>query len=205
MNNKNELLLRPEAKSDYRTVEELTRDAFWDVFQPGCDEHLVLHLLRNHPDFIPALSFVAEQNSEIVGHVAYSHAAIVQADGTRLPVVTPGPLSVRPDCKKTGVGTALMRHTLARAREMRAVGVVLCGWPDYYPRFGFRPAGDFGITDRDGHSPVHLQALPLAADTLPAGVFAESEVFFAVTPARLDAFDASFPPREKHRRPGQLF
>lgn len=49
----NNVLIRPEQPGDYRTVEELTRDAFWDVYKPGCDEHLIAHRLRSHPDFIP--------------------------------------------------------------------------------------------------------------------------------------------------------
>lgn len=88
---------------------------------------------------------------------------------------------------------------------MGFAGVALTGSPDYYPHFGFRPGRDFGITDAEGNSSDYLMALPLTADPLPAGVLTESEVFFSITPEDVEAFDASFPPREKHRLPGQLF
>ena len=86
----NNVVIRLEQPSDYRTVEELTRDAFWDVYKPGCDEHLVAHRLRTHPDFIPELDFVALGGDEIVGNIMYSRAAIVQLDGTRFPIVISG-------------------------------------------------------------------------------------------------------------------
>ena len=197
--------IRLEQPGDRRAVEELTRDAFWDVYKPGCDEHLVAHRLRTHPDFIPELDFVALSGDKIVGNIMYSRAAIVQPDGTRFPIVIFGPLSVHPDYQRQGVGAALVRHSLEQAKALGFAGVALTGSPDYYPRFGFRPGRSFGITDAEGNSPDYLMALPLAADTLPAGVLTESEVFFSITPEDVEAFDASFPPREKHRLPGQLF
>lgn len=163
----NNVLIRPEQPGDYRTVEELTRDAFWDVYKPGCDEHLVAHRLRSHPDFIPELDFVALDGERIVGNIMYSRAAIVQPDGTRFPIVIFGPLSVHPDYQRRGVGSALVRHSLEQAREMGFAGVALTGSPDYYPRFGFRPGRDFGITDAEGNSSDYLMALPLTA-TPPA-------------------------------------
>ena len=201
----NNVLIRLEQPGDYRTVEALTRDAFWDVYKPGCDEHLVAHRLRTHPDSVPELDFVALDGDRIVGNIMYSRAAIVQPDGTRFPIVIFGPLSVHPDCQRRGIGSALVRHSLEKAKEMGFAGAALTGSPDYYPRFGFRPGRDFGITDAEGNSSDYLMALPLAADTLPAGVLTESEVFFSITPEDVEAFGASFPPGEKHRLPGQLF
>ena len=175
------------------------------MYKPGCDEHLVAHRLRTHPDFVPELDFVALDGDRIVGNIMYSRAAIVQPDGTRFPIVIFGPLSVHPDCQRRGVGSALVRHSLEKAKEMGFAGAALTGSPEYYPRFGFRPGRDFGITDAEGNSSDYLMAMPLAADALPAGTLSESEVFYSITPADVEAFDASFPPREKHRLPGQLF
>lgn len=62
-----ELLIREERKDERRRVEELTRDAFWDVFKPGCDEHYILHNFRSSPDFIGELSCVATDGGELVG------------------------------------------------------------------------------------------------------------------------------------------
>ena len=201
----NNVLIRLEQPGDQCAVEALTRDAFWDVYKPGCDEHLVAHRLRTHPDFIPELDFVALSGDKIVGNIMYSRAAIVQPDGARFPIVIFGPLSVHPDYQRRGVGAALVRHSLERAKALGVAGVALTGSPEYYPRFGFRPGRDFGITDAEGNSSDYLMAMPLAADALPAGTLTESEVFYFITPADVEAFDASFPPREKHRLPGQLF
>ena len=123
----NDLTIRPERPADERAVDALTRDAFWDVFRPGCVEHYILHQLRKHPDFIPELSLVAEQNGGIVGHIAYSRAAIVQENGTEFPLILFGPLSVRPDRQKSGVGAALIRHSLALAGELGYPAVAVCG------------------------------------------------------------------------------
>ena len=201
-----DLIFRRETESDRRAVEELTRDAFWDVFKPGCDEHYLLHIFRGHPDFIDELNTVAVRDGEIVGHIAYSRAAIVQPDGTRFPLVMFGPLSVRPGVQKTGVGSALLRYTLVRARDLGFAAVAVCGHPDYYPRFGFRPARAFGITDQEGQSPDYLMALELREGALEnvSGVLAESPVFFSLSPEEVDAFDATFPPREKHVLDTQL-
>lgn len=201
----NRFTIRAEQPGDHRIVEALIRDAFWDVYKPGADEHLIAHRLRSHPDFIPALDFVALDGDEIVGSILFSRAAIVQPDGTRLPIALPGPLAVRPDRQRQGVGAALLRHSLEQAKALGFAGTALTGSPDYYGRFGFRPCKDFGITDTAGRSPDYLMAMPLAADTLPAGILTESEIFYTITPADVDAFDAAFPPREKHRLPGQIF
>ena len=199
------LKIRNEQEADYKEVEAVTRKAFYNMYVPGCMEHYLVHIMRGHEDFIPELDFVALSGDKIIGNIMYSRAAIVQPDGTRFPIVIFGPLSVHPDYQRQGVGAALVRHSLEQAKALGVAGVALTGSPEYYPRFGFRPGRDFGITDAEGNSSDYLMALPLAADTLPAGVLTESEVFFSITPEDVEAFDASFPPREKHRLPGQLF
>ena len=68
------LTIRLETEKDYRAVEELTREAFWNVYKPGADEHYFVHMMRNHPDFIPELAFVLEKDGEIVGNIMYTKA-----------------------------------------------------------------------------------------------------------------------------------
>nr|MDD6336651.1 acetyltransferase [bacterium] len=62
-------IIRKETPADYRTVENLTREAFWNVYRPGCLEHYVLHLFRDRDDFVPELDFVMEVEGNIIGHV----------------------------------------------------------------------------------------------------------------------------------------
>ena len=65
-----ELIIRNETEKDFRPVEELTREAFWNLYAPGCVEHYLAHQLRRHPDFIKELDFVAESNGKIVGNIS---------------------------------------------------------------------------------------------------------------------------------------
>ena len=73
--------IRLETPDDYREVENLTREAFWNVYRPGCTEHYVLNQYRDNPDFIPELDLVMEHEGRIIGHVMFSKAQIVQTDG----------------------------------------------------------------------------------------------------------------------------
>lgn len=144
------LTIRLERPEDYREVEALTREAFWGVFHPTCDEHYLVHKLRNSRDFVPALDMVAESDGRIVGHILYTKARVTDAAGRENEVLTFGPLSVLPAYWKRGIGTALMRATIDRARELGYRGIVIFGHPDYYCRVGFRPAGEFGIVTGQG-------------------------------------------------------
>ena len=189
--------LRREEPRDHRAVEELTRDSFWGLFAPRCDEHLVAHLLRESPALVPELDVVAEVDGTLVGHVMYSRATVVEpATGTAHDVLTFGPLSVRPDRQGDGIGAALMRHTLAAAADLGHRAVVVYGHPDYYPRFGFRPAAASGITAPAGAAFDALMALPLVPGGLDGvtGQFHEDPVF-VVDPERVAEFDRGFPPR----------
>ena len=198
------LTLRLEQPADHRAVEELTREAFWNQHMPGCDEHYILHVLRGDPAFLPELSFVALQKGRLVGHIAYSRSTVTDAQGVCHPVVTFGPVSVLPDCQRNGVGSALVSHTLALARETGHRAVFIYGDPRYYCRFGFRPAERFGVTASDGSFAVALLGLPLQKDGLAGVTGRFSEVAcFSADPVGFAAFDAAFPPKEKGYRISQ--
>jgi predicted N-acetyltransferase YhbS len=157
----------------------------------------VVHLLRESPALVPELDVVAEVDGELVGHVMSSRATVVEpATGTTRDVLTFGPLSVRPDRQARGVGADLMRHTLAVAAELGHRAVVVYGHPDYYPRFGFRPAAGFGVTAPGGATFDALMALPLVPGGLEGvtGEFHEDPVF-VVDPGRVAEFDRGFPAR----------
>lgn len=190
-------MLRREEPRDHRAVEELTREAFWGMSRPRCDEHLLVHLLRKSPAFVPELDYVAEVDGVLVGNVMYSRACVVApATGARHEVLTFGPLSVLPSHQVRGVGSALMRHTLREATGLGHRAVVVYGHPDYYPRLGFRPAAAFDITAPGGHRfDAHL-AVPLVAGALNdvAGEFHEDPVF-DLDPREVETFDRTFPPK----------
>lgn len=192
------ILIRHECAADYRTVEELTREAFWNVHVPGCSEHLLVHRLRGHEDFIPELDFVAVVGHELVGNIMYSRARVTCADGGEHPVLTFGPVSILPKHQKQGIGSALVDHSMRAARAMGYGAILIYRDPGYYHRFGFRPAEAFSITNAEGRFHPALQALGLEAGTLAGirGGSCESPVY-GLDAEEVAAFDASFPPKEK--------
>ncbi|NTW40711.1 MAG: GNAT family N-acetyltransferase [Cellulomonadaceae bacterium] len=190
------MILRREDASDHRAVELLTRDAFWGMSGPRCDEHLLVHRLREADAFVPELDIVAVDDGVVVGHVVYSRARIVGRDRS-WDVLTFGPLTVQPGLQHGGVGSALMRFTLAEATRLGHRVVVVYGHPDYYPRFGFRPGAEVGITAPGGATFDALMVLALVDGGLDgvSGEFHEDPVFH-LDPADVDAFDSTFPDRE---------
>jgi predicted N-acetyltransferase YhbS len=178
------LKIRLEEPSDYRTVEELTRAAFnnpdrVDRSKINCPmEHHMVHSLRKK-DGIMALNFVAEIDGRIVGHIIYSHAHILQPDGSEVAVLNFGPISVWPELQRSGIGSALMKYSIEKARELGFGAILFFGHPDYYPRFGFVEASEFGITDCNGENYPAFMAMELKRDFLKSitGKFIEADIY----------------------------
>lgn len=197
--------LRFERESDYEEVENLTREAFWDVYKPGCDEHLLAHKLRKVQAFIPELDFVAEYDNQIVGNIMYSKAKIVDERGFEHELLTFGPVSVLPSHQKAGIGSQLINHTIKLSKEMGYRAIVIFGNPAYYHRFGFTSADKFGITTADGQNFDAFMALELFDGALQniSGRFHENLVFH-VDKEELESFEKKFPFKEKHVTDTQL-
>ncbi|MGN1019431.1 MAG: GNAT family N-acetyltransferase [Aristaeellaceae bacterium] len=200
------MIIRPVVPADYPALEALTRDAFWDVYRPGCEEHYLVH--RLHEQQACALELVAEEDGALIGHAACVRAELRPACGRVLTdVLCLGPLTVSPARQRRGVGSALMDRTVAMAREQGFRAIFLTGSPAYYGRFGYRPTTDWHITLPDGSAFPELMALPLydgALDNL-AGTYEDPAVYAGITAEAVEAFDRQFPPREKHRLPTQIF
>ena len=179
-----EITLRLEIPKDWHEVERLTRQAFWDdanfrLTGMGCDEHYMVSCFRKSVEFIPELNYVAEVDGKIVGNIMYSHSYVEKYDGSRHNITTFGPLSVLPEYQKKGVGSALMRHTLKKAAKMGFGAVIFYGHPTYYPRFGFKEAGSFGIKTAKGRTHPALMAMERHYGDLDdvEGRFIESPLF----------------------------
>lgn len=199
------LTIGPENERDYEEVENLTREAFWDVYKPGCDEHLLAHKLRKIPAFIPELDYVAVLGSRIVGNIMYSRAKVVDGAANEHEVIIFGPLSVLPGYQKKGIGSALVNRTKTLAKELGYRGIVIYGNPAYYHRFGFVNAGDFKITTADGVNFEEFMALELYPGALHgiAGKLHEDRVFM-IDQEELFLFERKYPHREKHVTDTQL-
>jgi len=129
--------IRLEKTEDYREVENLTREAFWNVYRPGCTEHYVLNQYRTNPDFIPELDFVMEVDGKIIGHVMFSKAEIILDDGNSFPSWTFGPISIHPEYKRKGYGLKLLQYALEKAKEMGIGLLQMEGNIEFYKHAGF--------------------------------------------------------------------
>lgn len=203
----NRLDIRPETPADHAAVEALTREAFWNVYRPGCVEHYLLHRLRGSPGYLPHMHLLALEGEAIVGSIVYSRSRVQGAEGTGWDALTFGPLSVLPGRQRQGIGSALVRHTLALAREAGERAVIILGSPAYYGRFGFGPAEQYGLTLPDGSSFDAFMALPLYPGALAGvrGIYREDAAFQGIDDAAVEAYDRGFAPKEKLKLPGQLF
>ncbi len=197
--------IRLEAPTDFRETEFITREAFWDVYKPGCDEHLLLHKLRRVPAFVPELDFVAVHENRIIGNIIYSRVKVVGENAVAHEVLCMGPLTVAPAHQGRGVGGALMRHSSARAREMGFNAILIFGNPGYYHRFGFENAQKYRITTSEGANLDPFMALELREHGLRGveGKYHEDPVF-KIDAAELEEFEKQFPFKEKHVTDTQL-
>jgi predicted N-acetyltransferase YhbS len=200
------IVIRPEEHGDRFACEALVRDAFWDVYKPGCDEHLILHKARNSPDFVPDLDLVAVEDGRIIGCILATRARVVNdAEGTSHDVICLGPVAVRPDRQQTGVGSSLIRAVLERAGRLGGTAAFLYGNPAYYSKFGFEDARRWHVTTSQGKNFEAFMGIELIPDGLDeiSGRLMESTVF-TVDPAEVEEFEHRFPPREKHVTSTQL-
>ena len=139
------IIIRSETPADYRIVENLTREAFWNVYRPGCLEHYVLHTFRTDPAFVPELDLVMERSGEIIGHVMYVRSAIQTDDGREVPIMTFGPISIAPAWQRQGFGKKLLDYSMGKAREMGAGALAITGNIDFYGKSGFVVSKTLGI------------------------------------------------------------
>ncbi|SHI80251.1 Acetyltransferase (GNAT) family protein [Lutispora thermophila DSM 19022] len=102
------VILRNEMPSDYRVVEEMTREAFWNNHVPGCDEHYLIHMMRNCHSFIKELDFVAEIDGKVVGNIVYAKSKIMGDKSKYHDVITFGSVSVLPEYQGKGIGAMLI-------------------------------------------------------------------------------------------------
>ena len=190
------IIIRLETEEDYRETENMVREAFWDVYQPGCDEHLILHKLRKAQAFVEKLDFVAcdtSENGKIVGNIVYSEAKIINSQNQEYTVLCLGPLSVLPSYQGKGIGSLLIKKSLQKAKSLDYKGVLLFGDPEYYHRFGFESAKKYDITTSQGENPDAFMGLELYENSLDGiqGKFIEDPAF-QVESEELELFEKEF-------------
>jgi predicted N-acetyltransferase YhbS len=193
-----EILIQRTKPKDFLTTENITRETFWNLFKSGCDEHLVLHNLRKSNCYISDLDLVALSENNIIGHIIITKANVTDIQNKEHQVLCVGPISVLPEFQKKGIGTKLLKESIAIAKESGYTAMILFGHPDYYHRFGFVNAQNYGITTKDGMNFDPFMVLELYPNALAAvkGKFYEDKAF-EIKEEELNEFEKLFPEKEK--------
>jgi putative acetyltransferase len=199
-----DILIRNETENDYRVVEEVTREAFWNLYFPGCIEHYLVHKMRNHPDFLKELDFVAEYDGKIVGNIMYTKAWLINELGKEMEIVSFGPISVLPEYQRKGIGSALIIHTKNIAMKMGVKAIVILGDPHNYCKHGFKSSKDLNISDLEGNHPYGMLALELTKGALAGHTWKyRYSAAYEIDEKDADDYDKSFVKKEKGYRYSQ--
>lgn len=196
--------IRKETPNDYFETEAMTRRSFYNVYGPGCDEHLLVHKLRTHKDFLPECSRIALVDGKIAGVIMYFKCIIHGEEGD-VTIASFGPLCVDHKYKNCGIGRRLLEETIPLVKEAGFPGIVIFGEPEYYPKIGFRRCREFGITDMEGNASDPFMGLELTEGGLhiKGGRFEESSVVEEYTEEALAELEKNFPPLKKLSKPCQ--
>ncbi len=201
----NHFTIRLETKADYATVEHVIREAFWNVYKPGCDEHYYAHMLRSHADFIPELDFVLEKDGQIIGNIMYSKTTLVGETGEKKNILSFGPICILPEYQRQGGSRLLIAHSFALAKELGYDTVVIFGNPANYVGRGFVSCKKKGVSLYSTY-PAALLVKELVPGVLEGRnwQFLDSDAAACCEDtAAVAAFDAAFLPKEKGWKPSQ--
>lgn len=201
--------IRRETEADHRAVENLIRESFWNVYRPGCSEHYVIHRLREDPAFVHELDFVMEQDGRLIGQIMFMKTVIEADGGGTVGVLTMGPICIAPEQKRKGYGKALLDYSLEKAAGLGYGAVLFEGNIAFYGKSGFTYARNFGIRYHDLPEGAD-DSFFLCRELIPGYLSAVTGVYqtpagYYVPDEEVEAFDLTFPPKEKKKLSGQLF
>ena len=204
-----DFIIRSENTADRREVENLIREAFWNVYRPGCSEHYVMHMLRDDPAFVKELDFVMEKDGSLIGQNMFMRTVIKADNGGEVPVLTMGPICITPALKRQGYGKKLLDYSLEKATQLGFGAVLFEGNIGFYGKSGFDYARNFGILYHDMPEDAD-QSFFLCKELVTGyldgvtGVYLTPQGYY-VDDKDVEEFDKGFPPKEKLKLPGQLF
>ncbi len=200
-----QIKIRNEVPNDYRKVEEMTRKAFWNLYVPGCSEHYIAHVIRNHEDFIHELDLVIELDGEIIGNIMYTKTKLVDEQGNIKPILTFGPICVAQKYQRQGFGKQLIEYSFHKALELGYDCVVIFGSPMNYVTSGFKSCLKHNVCLEGDVFPATMLVKELKEGVLDGRkwYYYESPAF-AIDSAQVDIFDATFEEKlEKNNQPSQ--
>lgn len=198
------LIIRNESEKDYEIVENIAREAFWNVYSPGCDEHYLSHILRDHCDFVPELDLIAEYEGKIVGSIMYTKSRLVDSEGREKQILSFGPICVLPEFQRRGIGKALMNASFEKAVKLGYDVVVIHGNPGNYVSVGFKSCKKYNVAGEGDVFPVAMLVKELKEGTLDGRrwYFYDSPAY-EFDPKDAEKFDKDFEPRAKEYKLSQ--
>lgn len=198
------IIIRKEEKKDYRIVEEITREAFWNLYIPGAMEHFIAHSIRKHPDYLPELSFVIELNGKIIGSIIYTKAKVVDSTGVEHPLISFGPVSILPEYHRQGFGRKLIEHSINEAKKLGYKAIIIGGFTYHYHPYGFVGSKKYNIAMPDEKFYTGIMVLPLYEGALDgiSGTVHFSEAMYPDESVFAE-YEATFPEKEKKALPCQ--
>lgn len=204
--NKNDYIIRLETPADYRTVENINREAFWNLSVPGANEHYLAHVMRNHVDFVPELDFVIEVNGKVIASIMYTKSKLINESGMEKDILSFGPICVLPEYQRMGYGKVLIEHSFAKAIELGYDAIVIFGNPDNYVSRGFKSCIRYNVCLEGDIFPTALLVKELREGVLDGQkwYYHESSVSELLNDEeKIKLFDSEFPYKIKAWQPSQ--
>ena len=198
------VIIRKEEQKDWEIVENITREAFYNLYVPGCVEHYLVHIMRKHEDFIPELDFVLERNGQVIGNIMYTKAKLTDENGTEKEILTFGPVSIHPAYQRMGYGKMLMEHSFQAAIQLGYDTIVILGSPANYVSRGFKCCKKYNVCIENGKYPAAMMVKELIPHILDdhKWLYQDSPVM-AISKEEAERYDDTLEPMEKKYLPSQ--
>ena len=202
------MIIRLEEEKDYFETENLTREAFWNVYREGCFEHLIIHNLRKDKSFVKELDYCIEINNKIIANIVYAKGKLKLENGNIREILIFGPVSVLPEYQKKGYGEKLINYTIEKAKELGFDAIVIMGNPNYYKKFGFESCSKYKIyyegLDKNEEAPFFMIKI-LNDNNIEnlKGIYSDPDCYKA-DEKELEEFDKKFPFKIKEKTEGQI-
>ena len=198
------VIIRNEEQKDWEIVEKITRQAFYNIYMPGCVEHYLVHIMRGHEDFIPELDFVLELNGDVIGNIMYTKAKLINENGTEKDILTFGPVSILPDYQRMGYGKMLLEYSFQAAMQLGYDVIVIFGSPGNYISRGFKSCKKYNVCMENGKYPAAMMVKELFPHVLDGHkwIYHDSPVM-AISEEEAERYDNTLEPLEKKQLPSQ--
>ena len=202
------MIIRLEEEKDYFETENLTREAFWNVYREGCFEHLIIHNLRKDKSFVKELDYCIEIDNKIIANIVYAKGKLKLENGNIREILIFGPVSVLPKYQKKGYGEKLINYTIEKAKELGFDAIVIMGNPNYYKKFGFESCSKYKIyyegLDKNEEAPFFMIKI-LNDNNIEnlKGIYSAPDCYKA-DEKELEEFDKLFSFKIKEKIEGQI-